>query len=111
MTEQRHMSPAAFRHALTDRLRDLEKEGRSRLPQLQRQFAYDRLLQRLYRGLASHRPWSGTSGPPSEFAYTRIPNPVVSIDCPRAREASVASTKSAIRAAMESAQPSLRGRQ
>jgi len=49
MTEQRYSSPAAFRRALTDRLRDLEKRSRWRLPQLQRQFAYDRLLQRLYR--------------------------------------------------------------
>jgi hypothetical protein len=49
MTERRYASPAAFRRALTDRLRDLEKKSRWRLPQLQRQFAYDRLLQRLYR--------------------------------------------------------------
>jgi len=48
MTEQRYTSPAAFRHALTDRLRALEKKSRWMLPQLQRQFAYDRLLQRLY---------------------------------------------------------------
>jgi hypothetical protein len=49
MTERRYTSPAAFRRALMDRLRDLEKKSRWRLPQLQRQFAYDRLLQRLYR--------------------------------------------------------------
>jgi hypothetical protein len=49
MTEQRYSSPAAFRRALADRLRGLEKKSRWRVPQLQRQFAYDRLLQRLYR--------------------------------------------------------------
>lgn len=47
MTERGYMSPAAFRRALTDRLRDVEKKSRWKLPQLQRQFAYDRLLQRL----------------------------------------------------------------
>ncbi len=49
MTEHRYTSPAAFRRALTDRLHDLETKSRWRLPQLQRQFGYDRLLQRLYR--------------------------------------------------------------
>ena len=41
-------SPTAFRTALTDRLRELAKTSRWELPQLQRQVAYDRLLQRLY---------------------------------------------------------------
>lgn len=41
-------SPGAFRRALTDRLRAIAAEGRWALPQLQRQFAYDRLLERLY---------------------------------------------------------------
>lgn len=41
-------SPAAFRRALTDRLRTMATEGRWTLPQLQRHVAYDRLLQRLY---------------------------------------------------------------
>lgn len=41
-------SPGAFWRALTDRLRTLAAEGRWTLPQLQRQVAYDRLLQRLY---------------------------------------------------------------
>lgn len=39
-------SPAAFRRALTDRLRALAKEGKWTLMQLQ--MAYDRLLERLY---------------------------------------------------------------
>lgn len=42
-------SPAAFRRALTDRLKDLAGSSRWTLPQLQRQMAYDRLLERLYR--------------------------------------------------------------
>ena len=42
-------SPAAFRRALTDKLRDMAKTSRWSLPQLQRQIAYDRLLERLYR--------------------------------------------------------------
>jgi Nucleotidyl transferase AbiEii toxin, Type IV TA system len=41
-------SPGAFRRALTDRLRAIAAESRWALPQLQRQFAYDRLLERLY---------------------------------------------------------------
>jgi hypothetical protein len=41
-------SPAAFRHALTDKLRNLSATSRWTLPELQRQIAYDRLLERLY---------------------------------------------------------------
>jgi hypothetical protein len=41
-------SPAAFRRALTDRLRSAARTGRWELAQLQRQLAYDRLLARLY---------------------------------------------------------------
>ena len=41
-------SPAAFRRALTDRLSNLAGRSRWTLPQLQRQIAYDRLLERLY---------------------------------------------------------------
>jgi hypothetical protein len=43
-----YASPAAFRRALTDRLRNAAKESRWTLPHLQRQMAYDRLLERLY---------------------------------------------------------------
>ena len=43
-----YSSPAAFRNALTARLRKLEETSRWQLPQLQRQVAYDRLLVRLY---------------------------------------------------------------
>ncbi len=46
--ERAYGSPGAFRRALTDRLTNAAKEGPWRLPQLQRQMAYDRLLQRLY---------------------------------------------------------------
>jgi hypothetical protein len=41
-------SPAAFRRALTDKLAGLAKTSRWSLQQLQRQMAYDRLLERLY---------------------------------------------------------------
>jgi hypothetical protein len=41
-------SPSAFRRALTDKLRDLAARSRWTLQQLQRQMAYDRLLERLY---------------------------------------------------------------
>jgi nucleotidyltransferase AbiEii toxin of type IV toxin-antitoxin system len=41
-------SPAAFRRALTDRLRAAAQTTPWSLPQLQRQIAYDRLLERLY---------------------------------------------------------------
>lgn len=46
--EAPYASPAAFRRALTDRLREIAKTGKWTLPHLQRQFAYDRLLERLY---------------------------------------------------------------
>ncbi len=44
----RYATPAAFRRALTDRLREEARDGRWTLQQLQRQVAYDRLLDRLY---------------------------------------------------------------
>jgi hypothetical protein len=44
----RYASPKAFRTALTDRLATLAVKSRWELPQLQRQIAYDRLLERLY---------------------------------------------------------------
>ena len=43
-----YSSPQAFRQALTAKLRKLAKAGPWTLPQLQRQIAYDRLLERLY---------------------------------------------------------------
>jgi hypothetical protein len=46
--DRSYSSPAAFRQALTDRLRALAKESKWSLEQLQRQIAYDRLLERLY---------------------------------------------------------------
>ena len=50
MTEPRgYSSPAAFRRALTDNLKSLAEAGPWGLEQLQRQMAYDRLLERLYR--------------------------------------------------------------
>lgn len=50
MTADRgYASPAAFRRALTDRLRAVAKDGKWTLTQLQRQMAYDRLLERLYQ--------------------------------------------------------------
>jgi hypothetical protein len=43
-------SPGAFRRALADRLRAIAEGSRWTLTHLQRQFAYDRLLERLYLG-------------------------------------------------------------
>ena len=60
-------SPGAFRRALTDKLRNLAAASRWTLQQLQRQMAYDRLLERLYlysSGMVPpghHRPATGTS--------------------------------------------------
>jgi hypothetical protein len=49
MAPPRHYgTPAAFRRALTDKLRVLAEHSRWSPPQLQRQIAYDRLLERLY---------------------------------------------------------------
>jgi len=45
---RRYESPEAFRTALTDKLRQSASNGPWTLPQLQRQIAYDRLLERLY---------------------------------------------------------------
>jgi hypothetical protein len=46
--DRRYASPTDFRRALTGRLRALSQSGPWTLPQLQRQIAYDRLLERLY---------------------------------------------------------------
>lgn len=46
--EERYGTPAAFRAALTDRVAQAAKESRWSVQQLQRQVAYDRLLERLY---------------------------------------------------------------
>jgi hypothetical protein len=45
---RRYGSPGAFRRALTDKLKAKAETSRWTLPQLQRQMAYDRLLERLY---------------------------------------------------------------
>lgn len=47
-SDRSYGSPGAFRRALTDKLREKTKTSRWTLPQLQRQMAYDRLLERLY---------------------------------------------------------------
>ncbi|MGH9223537.1 MAG: nucleotidyl transferase AbiEii/AbiGii toxin family protein [Acidimicrobiales bacterium] len=47
-TSRHYASPAAFRRGLTDRLKNLASQGTWTLAQLQRQIAYDRLLERLY---------------------------------------------------------------
>ncbi len=44
----RYATPAAFRRALTDKLKALAEESRWQLRALQRQLRYDRLLERLY---------------------------------------------------------------
>lgn len=48
MSRPNYGSPAPFRRALTDKLRAMSNTGTWTLTQLQRQFAYDRLLERLY---------------------------------------------------------------
>jgi len=48
MAERAYGGPTAFRRALTDRLKASAVSGRWTLAQLQRQMAYDRLLERLY---------------------------------------------------------------
>jgi hypothetical protein len=44
----RYATPAAFRNALTDRIKAAARDSRWTIGQLQRQVAYDRLLERLY---------------------------------------------------------------
>lgn len=46
-----YTTPAAFRRALTGRLKELTKTSRWSLTQLQRQMAYDRLLERTFCSL------------------------------------------------------------
>lgn len=46
--ERSYGSPTAFRRALTDKLKVAAETSKWALPQLQRQMAYDRLLERLY---------------------------------------------------------------
>lgn len=48
MTDRSYSSPVAFRSALTARLKTMARTSRWTMTQLQRQFAYDRLLERLY---------------------------------------------------------------
>lgn len=48
MADPSYGSPAAFRRALTDKLRNRASTSRWSLAQLQRQMTYDRLLERLY---------------------------------------------------------------
>lgn len=48
MTERRYPDPAALRRAVTDRLRTLARDQHAQLADLQRQFAYDRFLARLF---------------------------------------------------------------
>ena len=48
MNDRSYGSPVAFRTALTARLKTMATNSRWTLTQLQRQFAYDRLLERLY---------------------------------------------------------------
>ena len=48
MAARRYASPAAFRRALTDKLKGVAQSSKWTLPQLQRHIAYDRLLERLY---------------------------------------------------------------
>ena len=48
-TDRTYKSPKAFRAALTRRLRTEAQTSHWSLPELQRQFAYDRLLERLYK--------------------------------------------------------------
>lgn len=48
MAQRVYGSPAAFRRALTDKLKALAESDKWSLPELQRQIAYDRLLERLY---------------------------------------------------------------
>jgi hypothetical protein len=45
---ERYATPAAFRRALVDRLKNASKSSKWSIQQLQRQVAYDRLLERLY---------------------------------------------------------------
>ncbi len=47
-TRGAYSTPGAFRRALTDKLRALAEKTKWELTQLQRQMAYDRLLERLY---------------------------------------------------------------
>jgi hypothetical protein len=55
MTALPYRTPAAFRAALTDRLKTIAAESAFTVPELQRQFAYDRLLARLFSAADAER--------------------------------------------------------
>ena len=75
MTDGRsYGSPAAFRQALTQKLRDLATRSRWTLQQLQRQMAYDRLLERLY--LVDEGWTASRAGSPSRTARQASAVPV-----------------------------------
>ena len=63
MTERRYADPTALRRAVTDRFRTLARDRRAQLADLQRQFAYDRLLARV--SSASRTGGSSRARPPS----------------------------------------------
>ena len=44
----KYATPGAFRTAVSDKLHTLSEKSQWTLPQLRRQFAYDRFLERLY---------------------------------------------------------------
>jgi hypothetical protein len=90
MTEQRsYPSPAAFRRALTDRLKAKSAQSRWSLAQLQRQFAYDRFLERLYM---IDRDWI-VKGATALLARDLGVRGTIDIDIYRAREREVAETE------------------
>ncbi len=87
MTEERsYPSPAAFRRALTDRLKAKSAQSRWSVAQLQRQFAYDRLLERLY---LIDREWI-VKGATALLARDLGVRGTIDIDIYRAREREVA---------------------
>lgn len=83
MTQRsRYASPAAFRRAVTDRLRANAVESKWSLAQLQRQLAYDRFLERRYllddgwivKGAIALLPPTWAREPPSMWTSSgRVP--------------------------------------
>jgi hypothetical protein len=87
--------PAAFRRALTDRLRNLSETSRWSLPELQRQIAYDRLLERLY---LTDKNWL-VKGAAALLARNLAPRTTIDIDL--YRSSAVEASERALRAAAQ----------
>ena len=75
---QNYKSPAAFRRALEDRLKNLSLQETIPLDRLRKRVAFDRLLARLFR--LSNPPWLLKGGYAIEFRLQNLARATKDID-------------------------------